>query len=159
MSYIAWSCPSITHQPPHLPPEQQYGWPHQPCHAKPGPSFVINVLWEKKNTPSHSLTGDSNGAAATGCSQFDCPWSRPQTCQVNHLHHWDFNVFKAALTFPPSRLPHPHPALAPLSPSRCTLNHVSYCPEHKSPRSQPQGFVPPMPQQQQQQPGNVNLAR
>lgn len=42
-----------------------------------------------------------------------------------------------------SRLPHPHPALAPLSPSR----------------SQPQGFVPPMPQQQQQQPGNVNLAR
>jgi len=41
-----------------------------------------------------------------------------------------------------ARLPHPHPALAPLSPSR----------------SQPQGFVPPMPQQQQQ-PGNVNLAR
>merc|ERR1719278_462704 len=41
-----------------------------------------------------------------------------------------------------SRLPHPHPALAPLSPSR----------------SQPQSFVPPMPQQQQQ-PGNVNLAR
>jgi len=41
-----------------------------------------------------------------------------------------------------ARLPHPHPALAPLSPSR----------------SQPQSFVPPMPQQQQQ-PGNVNLAR
>jgi len=39
-----------------------------------------------------------------------------------------------------ARLPHPHPALAPLSPSR----------------SQPQGFVSPMPQQQ---PGNVNLAR
>jgi len=41
-----------------------------------------------------------------------------------------------------SRLPHPHPALAPLSPSR----------------SQPQGFVPQMPQQQQQA-GNANLAR
>ena len=71
----------------------------------------------------------------------------------------------------PSRLPHPHPALAPLSPSRyiefiyanIVLNISNSSLRYSnnwtfSPRSQPQGFVPPMPQQQQQ-PGNVNLAR
>ena len=45
-SSLSRSCSSVTHQPTHLPPEQQHGRAHQPCHAEPGRSTLPQTTSE-----------------------------------------------------------------------------------------------------------------
>ena len=92
-SSLSWSCPSITHQPTHLPPEQQHGRAHQPCHAEPGESAL------PQTRPKTFETGDSNGTAAVGCGKLDCTWSGPQACQVRYCYSPKIDVLPNLLLF------------------------------------------------------------
>ena len=54
-------------------------------HINPAMLNQVDQLYLKLNQKiisSYKKTGDSNGAATVGRSKFDCPRSRPQTCQV-----------------------------------------------------------------------------
>jgi len=104
---------------------QQQRPPHFPPGAAP-PSHTNPLIYLQNN----NMAGHINPAMLNQATAM----AQQQLAAANLIAH--------GLDPRLARLPHPHPALAPLSPSR----------------SQPQGFVPPMPQQQQQ-PGNVNLAR